>query len=164
MIINTQRLEITPLNPRQLKLWAADISSLENELACSYQAEPLTGSFLDIVEGQVKITEKDPENYLWHSFWLLIRKNDRVVVGSFDFKDIPNSAGEVEIGYGLGKKFEHNGYMTEAVKAVCGWTLGQNNIAYIIAETERGGIASQKILMRCGFEKYKQAETIWWRL
>ncbi|MEY8298927.1 MAG: GNAT family N-acetyltransferase [Emergencia timonensis] len=49
----------------------------------------------------------------------MVRKSDRVVIGSADFKDIPNEAQEVEIGYGLGKDFEHNGYMTEAVQAMC---------------------------------------------
>ena len=51
-------------------------------------------------------TQKDPDNYTWHSFWLLIRKTDRAVVGSADFKDIPDINNEVEIGYGLGELFE----------------------------------------------------------
>ncbi|WP_423231066.1 GNAT family N-acetyltransferase [Clostridium magnum] len=68
---------------------------------------------------KISYTRKDPNNYLWHSFFFLIRRDDRIVVGSADSKDIPNGNGEVEIGYGLGKEFEHNGYMTEAVKAMC---------------------------------------------
>lgn len=164
MIIQTERLELIPLTPNQLKLWIEDITELEKELDCSYKAELMEGFFLEIVKGQYEITQKDPNNYLWHSFFFLIRKDDRVVVGSADFKDIPDENGEVEIGYGLGKEFEHNGYMTEAVKAMCEWALKQNGVTSVIAETDLDGLASQKILERCGFKKYKEEETLWWRL
>ncbi|GAA0077656.1 GNAT family N-acetyltransferase [Clostridium sp. CTA-5] len=164
MTIQTERLEIIPLTLNQLKLWIEDIPALERELDCSYKAEPMEGFFLEIVKNQYEITLKDPNNYLWHSFFFLIRKYDRVVVGSADFKDIPNENGEVEIGYGLGKEFEHNGYMTEAAKAMCNWALKQNGVTNVIAETDLEGLASQKILERCGFENYKQGETLWWRL
>ena len=164
MQIETERLELIPLSPRQLKLWVDDIASLESELSSAYMAEPMEGFFLDIVREQLKITESDPDHYLWHSFWLLIRKKDRVIVGSADFKDIPNDNGEVEIGYGLGKSFEHNGYMTEAVQSMCDWVLNQTGVTTVIAETDIDGLASQRILERCGFKKYKQEESIWWRL
>lgn len=118
MILKTERLELVPLLPYQLKLWVENIPKLEKDLNCSYQAEPMEGLFLEIVKGQLEKTEKYSSDYLWHSFWFLVRKSDRVVVGSADFKDIPNTDKEVEIGYGLGKEFEHNGYMTEAVQAM----------------------------------------------
>lgn len=127
MIIQTERLELILLTPNQLKLWSEDISALEIELDCSYRGELMEGSFLNIVKNQYEIAKKDIDNYLWHSFFLLIRKKDRVVVGSSDFKHIPNENGEVEIGYGLGKEFEHNGYMTEAVQAMCDFAVKQNN-------------------------------------
>ncbi|AKA70422.1 GNAT family N-acetyltransferase [Clostridium scatologenes] len=164
MIIQTERLELILLTPNQLKLWIEDISELEKELDCFYKAESMEGAFLEIVKKQYKIIQKDLNNYLWHSFFLLIRKDDRVVVGSADFKDIPNKNGEVEIGYGLGKEFEHNGYMTEAVNAMCEWALKQNDIKSVIAETYLENLASQKILERCGFKKYKEGETFWWKL
>ncbi|MDU6334590.1 GNAT family N-acetyltransferase [Clostridium sporogenes] len=164
MLIQTERLELIPLTLNQLKLWIEDIYQLEKELDCSYKAESMEGFFLQIVKGQYEITQRDPNNYLWHSFFFLVRKEDRVVVGSADFKDIPNENGEVEIGYGLGKEFEHNGYMTEAVKAMCGWALKQNGVTSVIAETDLEGLASQKILKRCGFKKDKEEETLWWRL
>lgn len=163
MKIETERLELVPLSPRQLKLLVENIATLEEELSSIYMAEPMSGFFLDIVKGQLKVTLEDPENYLWHSFWLLIRKNDRIIVGSADFKGIPNKNGEVEIGYGLGRGFEHNGFMTEAVRAMSDWAFNQTGVTAIIAETDADGIASQRILKRCGFELDRQGETLWWR-
>jgi len=163
MVIETERLELIPLTSQQLRLWVENIPTLESELKCSYQAEPLEGFFKKIVKGQLIATENDEENYLFHSFWLFIRKSDRLVVGSADFKDVPNEDGEVEIGYGLGKQFEHNGYMTEAVQAMCKWALEQKAITHVIAETDMDGFASQRILKRCGFTQYKQGETLWWK-
>lgn len=164
MMIETDRLYLIPLTVHQLRLWVEDISSLEKALNCSYNAEPLEGQFLDIVKGQLEITEKDEINYLYHSFWFLVRKTDRAVVGSADFKNIPDENNEVEIGYGLGKAHEHNGYMTEAVKAMCEWAMAQENISHVIAETDIDSPRSQNILKRCGFVLYKQNGTLWWRL
>ena len=119
--------------------------------------------FQDIVKGQLDIAEQDKEHFVWHSFWFLICKADRVV-GAADFKGQPNGHGEVEIGYGLGKEFEHKGYMTEAVKAMYAWALEQDNVQHVLAETSMHGLASQHVLQQCGFKEYKRNETIWWRL
>jgi RimJ/RimL family protein N-acetyltransferase len=164
MKLETERLFIKLLTLAQLKLWVNNISMLEVELNCKYDAEPIKGEFLNIINGQIKIIENDSINYMYHSFWFIIRKQDNIVVGSMDFKDIPNEMKEIEIGYGLGKKYEHNGYMTEAVKAFCEWALTNEKIEKIIAETEMENIASKKILERCGFTKYKEEETAWWKL
>lgn len=164
MLIETNRLSLIPLTAPQLKLWTEDIPALEKELNCLYHAETMEGEFLEIVKGQFEKTKKDAANYLYHTFWLLIRKSDRVVIGSANFKDVPNQDNEVEIGYGLGKYYEHNGYMTEAVQAMCNWAMAQNNISHIIAETEIDNLQSQNLLKRCGFIKYMQHKTIWWRL
>lgn len=94
----------------------------------------------------------------------MVRKSDRTVVGSADFKAGPNEKGEVEIGYGLSKEFEHNGYMTEAVRAMCLWAKAQNGVSHVIAETYLDNMPSQNILKRCGFEETMRGESVWWRL
>lgn len=164
MKLKTERLELIPLLPYQLRLWIEDISALERDLKCVYQAEPMEGLFLEIVKGQLETTEKNPADYRWHSFWFLIRQTDRVVVGSADFKGVPNDKQEVEIGYGLGKAFEKNGYMTEAVQAMCEWALKQPKVAHVIAETDLDGFASQRILQHCGFMEESRGESLWWKL
>lgn len=163
-MLETERLELHPLKVDELKLWIENLPKLEKLLSCSYKAEPLEGIFLEIVKGQLEITKLHPNEYMWHSFWLLIRKSDRVVVGSADFKDIPNVDGEVEIGYGLGIQFEKQGYMTEAVQAMIKWAMGQEGVKHIIAETDLDGFASGRILQKCGFKEIARNQTIWWRL
>lgn len=163
-MIETDRLYIVPLTAKQFRWWIDDISFLEEALNCRYQAEPLGGVFLDILKSQLEITINDETNYLYHTFWFLIRKTDRIVVGAADFKDIPDENGEVEIGYGLGKAFEHHGYMSEAVAAMCRWALSQDGIFHVTAETGADHQASKNVLKRCGFSIYEQADTYWWRL
>ena len=164
MLITTERLELYVLDARQIRLWLNDIPALEKELRCSYKAEALEGNLLRIVEGQARLTEENAAKYFWHSFWFLIRRSDRTVVGSADFKAGPNEQGEVEIGYGLGKEFEHNGYMTEAVAAMCLWAKAQEGISHVIAETDLDNAPSQNILKRCGFVETKRDESVRWKL
>ena len=162
--LETERLSIKLLSLTQLRLWISNISILETELDCKCDAEPMDSWFLNIINGQINRIENDPENYVYHSFWFIIRKSDKKVVGTIDFKSIPNELGEVEIGYGLGKEYEHNGYMAEAVKAFCEMALNNEKIKAVIAETEIENTSSQKILERCDFKEYKEEKTIWWRL
>ncbi|MCR1838908.1 hypothetical protein [Murimonas intestini] len=68
MRIETKRLNIIALTPEQLELWTNNIRELEEELLCLYKAEPMEGLFREIVCGQVEKAQKDPANYLWHTF------------------------------------------------------------------------------------------------
>lgn len=164
-MIETERLYLIPLTAGQLELFIEGISAIEKELSCIYRGEPLEGHFLDILKEQSKTAADDEANYLYHSSWLLMRKADRIVVGSADFKGLPDENGEVEIGYGLGKDYEHNGYMTEAVRAMCDWAMQQEKIKHVIAETYTDNIPSQRILQRCSFEQFKHGnDSLWWKL
>lgn len=162
MKLETKRLYIYPLSPKELRDWVRDLPALEHSLNITYEAEPMEGEFQQIVKGQLKITEEDCIHYYWHTFWLLIRKKDRVVVGSADFKSPPDEKGNIEIGYGLGKQFEGQGYMTEAVDAMCRWGLAQQGVSHIVAETELNAFRSQAVLKRCGFKCWYIEDTAWW--
>lgn len=68
MILQTERLELVPLLPYQLKLWVENIPKLEKDLNCSYHAEPMEGLFLEIVKGQLeKTTRKRTSTVLPHN-------------------------------------------------------------------------------------------------
>lgn len=114
MNIQTERLELVALTPTQLKWWLNDCHRLECELNCLYCAEPMEGLFRRIAAGQLAAAERAPGHYVWHSFWFLIRKSDRAVVGSADFKGLPDSGGLVETGL--------DGFASQKLLQRCGFT------------------------------------------
>ena len=164
MQLETERLFIVPLTLQQVQYMAEDIQELEKDLPCIYEGEPIEGALQNIVEGQLRIIAKNKKTHLYHTFWLIIRKSDKIAVGSACFKGAPDENGETEIGYGLGENHTHNGYMAETVQAMCNWALAQSGVNAVIAETEKGNTPSENVLKRCGFVQYKQSETNWWRL
>ncbi len=160
----TERLELVPLDGRRIRLWVSDATALDAELGCAGTGALLDDSFAEILKKQACAAEADPGCEFWYRFWLMIRKSDRAAVGSADFKRPPDADGTVEIGYGLGAGYEHNGYMTEAVGEMCRWALAQRGVTGVTAETLKANLASQRLLRRCGFRLSREDETLWWRL
>lgn len=163
-IFETERLELWALSLNNLILLRDNMQAFEEQFQCTYNGEKLEGFIEEYLEDQIRIILENEASCVYHAFWLLLRKEDRVVVGSIAFKGLPNTDGEIEIGYGLNPIYEHNGYMTEAVAKACEWGLQQENVKFIIAETDADGYASMRILERNGFVRYKFEKESWWRL
>ncbi|WP_347049134.1 GNAT family N-acetyltransferase [Flavobacterium olei] len=72
----------------------------------------------------------------------------------------PNSAGEVEIGYGTYETFRKKGYMTEAVGGIIDWAGKQPNIKTIVASTDKTNQASSSVLEKNNFLKIGQTENL----
>ena len=75
-----------------------------------------------------------------NSLWLFI--NYESIDSHLSFKGL-NTAGSVEIGYGISEDYCGKGYATEAVNAVVDWAMGQQGITRIDAETDSDNTASQ---------------------
>ena len=166
MQIELEDLIIYPLNSEDLSLWLNnDIASLEKHLKCTYSAFPVDDLLEDYAYTQFILGLSEPqENWLWFTYWFIIRKSDRKVIGTLCFKGKPSLNGEVEVGYALGKEFEHKGYMTKALTALIKYVKNLPNVKHIIAETKKDNFPSQNLLKRCGFEQYKQTDfSLWFR-
>ena len=95
--------------------------------------------------------KQNPEQRIWHAVWnMQLDDGTGRIVGDLSFKGL-NSNGMVEIGYGIKKEYEGQGYMTEAVTAMVEWANQQIGVIYIEAETEPDNKASQRVLEKTGF-------------
>lgn len=159
MKINIENgLYLYPLSSEELSLWLNNLPELENKLNCIYCAEPIEGILRDSIMSQfiLGMAEVLP-NWIWYTYWFLIRETDNKIIGFLSFKGKPDKdSGKIEIGYSLGKEFEHNGYMTKAVKTLCNMAEEYPEVKKINALTLTDNIASQKLLIRCGFKKFSE--------
>ena len=160
--IETSRLRVFPLPLAQLRLWAEDLPALERSLGYAYRGVPVEKALGDARRLLAAAEEAGESPY--RTVWMLVQREEGVIIGSAGFKGGPDEKGEVEIRYAMGKDYRRRGYMTEAVKAICCWALEQPEVAHITAETDLVSYPSQRILERLGFQKDREEETLWWRL
>jgi [ribosomal protein S5]-alanine N-acetyltransferase len=62
----------------------------------------------------------------------------------------------VEVGFGIATSEQRKGYATEGVARVCAWGLERFSLPAIVGVTDRENVASQRVLIRCGFSRKEE--------
>lgn len=157
-IVTTERLGLMPLSYAQAILFTQsrndfetyiglELSQFELNAPEGFSAE-LTESLNNYVIPKLKV---HIEHYEWYSHWLIIHLQKKLIIGGIGMNGLPNEEGEVMIGYYIDKKFESQGYTTEALGELIKWIIKNPNVKSIIADTLTDGHASQKVLKKNGF-------------
>lgn len=107
--------------------------------------------YCDSVEAAEWMIDFDPLG----DYWILELKDTHDIIGCVEYYDdhYPNLHG-ILIGWILGKKFQHKGYMTEAVKALNDSYLNSEQgryIDFISCQYNSANTASEGICRRTGF-------------
>ena len=94
----------------------------------------------------------------WRSGQALIffirRQSDNALLGGLSLTQIrgwPSSSGT--LGYWLGAAYEGDGYMREAVRALCDWSFTTLGLSRIEAATLDSNARSQEVLLANGFQR-----------
>lgn len=90
-----------------------------------------------------------PDEHQWYTNWK-IALHDGTVIGGLGFKG-PQKSGAVEIGYHIDEEYRNKGYATEAVKHAIAWAFSEDNVYFIIAETNGNNLASMRLLEKLSF-------------
>jgi [ribosomal protein S5]-alanine N-acetyltransferase len=84
---------------------------------------------------------------------VIVERSSKTVVGSINLKGPPNTAGDVEIGWGLNEDARGKGYATEASTAVINWVSKQPGVTTVSATIPDDNYASQRLAARLGFAR-----------
>lgn len=91
------------------------------------------------------------------TLYLIRRTGDGLAIGGMGFFGPPDETGAVEIGYGLVPEARNAGLATEAVRALLR-VAAEHGVVVVRAETESGNRASQRVLLKTGFERVRRDE------
>ncbi|MFY0516697.1 GNAT family N-acetyltransferase [Lysinibacillus sp. UGB7] len=162
--LSTKRLRLIPLNANNLKLLMDHHKELAVELSLSNEEVLLDDEIRHALKYRLSKLLADEHNYIWHTNWLIVSKDNNSSVGGIMIKGLPNDKGEVIIGYYTYPSYQGNGYMTETIDTMKSWLLSQPDVTYVIADTEKDNIASHKVLEKAGAELFKETEELYfWR-
>lgn len=163
--VETERLILLPLDSDNLLLSTGNFQAMEKNLGLSITDTKLDEDMQYAMRVRLRKVLADQENYLWLTNWAIVLKEQNCIAGFIMIKGCPNEKGEVIVGYGIEEKYRCKGYACEALKALAEWIFKNPTAQYVIADTEIMNIASHKVLLRAGAEKYKEDDDlIWWRI
>jgi ribosomal-protein-alanine N-acetyltransferase len=75
----------------------------------------------------------------------------RTLIGSAGYKGPPSADGMVEVGYGIVRDHQRQGYASEAVRGLVAHAFALPTVRRVIAETLPELIPSIGVLRKCGF-------------
>jgi RimJ/RimL family protein N-acetyltransferase len=85
--------------------------------------------------------------------YLCLDTESRAAVGNGGFKGPPSPDGMVEIGYSMFPTYEGKGYASALARALIDIAWGAPKVRRVIAHTEPGNAASQRVLAKIGMQK-----------
>lgn len=101
-----------------------------------------------------RLSEGGPDVVGWYG-WYAIRRAEAgesaVVVGAGGYFGPPNEVGVVEIGVSIVPNWQGCGYATEIVAALVANAFQDRCIRRVIAHAAPTNLASQRLLVKCGF-------------
>ena len=164
--LETERLNLLPLQAHSLSLSLVDYSKMQMELGLK-----VNKAILDDEEMQyamkVRLTKvlENIDNYLWFTNWAIVLKEEKLIIGYIILKGLPNELGEVIVGYDIDEKYRRKGYAKEALGKMLQWIFTNPRALSVIADTEKTNIPSCKLLEHIGAVPYKETdELIWWKI
>ena len=137
MQLITERLFLIPLQPDGMRALLARTTDPE-----------LIQPYTDMLD----LSLSHPEQWVWYTAWGLYQNDSGDWVGDLCFKGLPEN-GQPEIGYGLLPEYEHQGYATEALRAVLRFGFNTLRLNRIEAQHELDNPASGRVMEKCGMRK-----------
>lgn len=166
MQIETHRLVLIPLTANHLRcmlrskphaatglVWISGDKELDFQMRLIYQLKAVN-------------IDRDQAHWMFYTYFAIVLKESRHLVGHIGFKGIPDENGEIEVGYGLeDEKWYGKGYATEALKALIQWAFVQQDVVRVVADTDKNNLASQKVLKKSGMVFWKEEfDYFWWKI
>jgi RimJ/RimL family protein N-acetyltransferase len=149
-VLETSRLIMVPITlPVVEAIFAGRREDAENLISAELPEEwPGRALVERAFCADIEAIRRDPVNRLWGDR-VMIRRNDRKVVGSVVFHGGPDGDGIVEVGYGVEQAVQRQGYATEGTRAAVEWALGEPGVRLVRAVTPSWHVASRRVLERC---------------
>lgn len=163
--IETARFLLYPLADEQLLRASRDFSGVVSAMGFCTD----TIGFWEVLQKRKIYRAKHswvrryPKAWLLSTIWFIIRKTDNRMVGELGFKGLTADRASLEIGYSTRPPFRNQGYMTEAVGALCRFAFAQTYfpVERVFALTRTDNPSSHRVLEKNGFVRSPEQGRYW---
>ena len=94
---------------------------------------------------------------------MIVRRADNAVVGTVDITDFVPLHARGEVGIGVRREFQGNGYAKEALDLLCEYLFGFLHLKQLVAHVATDNEGSLRLFSSCGFVECGVLKE-WWRV
>jgi len=151
----TPRLRLEPIDlPLVEAVMAGDRAAVERLCRARFpKAWPGRALIERAFTASLEAIRADPARRLWGDRLLLLREEERRVIGSVVFHGAPDDEGAVEVAYGIEDESQGKGFATEGVSACVAWALAQPGVRAVRATTLPWHTPSLRVIAKLGMVK-----------
>lgn len=142
-------IQLRLLTKLELECLLSDLMSFESMMNLRYEGEDLSGHLRNVFSMVLERAKRNVCETIYDSLCLILDEDS--IVGSLALRGFPDSAGFVEVGYGLGMIHRGKHIMKEALRQYLGLLQKEDQIHFVIAHTDPQNIPSQRVLETNGF-------------
>lgn len=162
MKLESKRMEIIPLSLHEMRIFIKSRSDYEKHANLTVTGVEVPEFYREEIKEMIK---QDPEfwasknkEYLFHTFWLMILKETKTIVGQFVFNGHPNEFGGVEIFFMVEEPYRRKGIATEAMLEILKWGSKTKLFKKVYIEADFQNKAAMASLRKLGFKKQPEDE------
>ncbi|MDX2162422.1 MAG: GNAT family N-acetyltransferase [bacterium] len=152
LTLQTERLDLVACPEQVARAAFGGTRQLETLVGAKIAREWLDDEGRGLLNYYWHMISADPTN-LGYGLWMIIHRTDKVMFGTAGFKGKPNSAGIIEIGYGIDKAYRRQGYTFEAAHALVNWGFAQPNVTAVTADCLTTNLGSIRVLEKLGMAR-----------
>lgn len=94
---------------------------------------------------------------------MIVRRVDNMVMGTIDITDFVPLHARGEVGIGVRREFQGNGYAKEALGLLCDYLFGFLHLKQLVAHVATDNEGSLRLFKSCGFVQCGLLKE-WWRV
>jgi ribosomal-protein-alanine N-acetyltransferase len=156
--LETERLLLLPFTLALKKATPHNKAQIEEAIGARVPDDWPGPDMAEALPFFVEQMERDPGGEVWDG--IIVHKADRVVIGDMGFRDGPDRAGAVEIGYSIIPAYRNRGYATEMARRLITWAFRQPSIQAVTAECLDDNTGSIKVLEKLGMPRLRPVGTM----
>ena len=167
MRLITSNLYIKPLNLLELETLVMGLQTNEDPEFAILPNRYRNQLFKDCLMNDIRTNiNKHPHEYLFHTIWLLVHKDNKQVAGHMFFSGNPNSSGEIELYTEIFEEEKEHNFLKESLEAILSWAASIDIIKMIRTIAPVNDTEIRGIMTETGFEKtskYQHHENWIWK-
>ncbi len=170
LVLSSKRIKLVALDYQHLQLWAKNWADLEKSLGVLPLIPDIDKDYQVEIEDALqhywlpKVRE-NTAHYEWFTAWQIIHLTENVIIGGIGLMGLPDENGQTMTGYHIDRRFQHQGFASEALQLLVAWAFQHPDLQSIIATVPLENTPSHKVLQKNGFEESKRDnELVYWQL